>query len=148
MSELEPGGAAVRQLPIGRADADLLCAVAGERGFSAAVADLAGCHDKEEFLARVAVALDFPQWFGRNWDAFFDCLADLSWLPGDSHVLVLLNAVDLQGHAPESFDTAVSLMQEAGAAWDRRGRFLRVLIDLPAPPRPQKRRPAPRPGKT
>lgn len=148
MDELEPGGAAIRQLPIGRADADLLGAVAGQRGMSAAVADLAGCHDKEEFLSRVAVALDFPDWFGRNWDAFFDCLADLSWLPDGDHVLVLLDTAELRRHAPESFDTALSIMQDAAAVWARRGRLFRILIDGPAPPAAGKRRSARRPRKT
>ena len=30
-------------------------------------------------LQRIASALGFPSWFGGNWDALFDCLADLSW---------------------------------------------------------------------
>lgn len=148
MDELEPGGAAVRQLPISRGDAELLCAVAGQRGMSAAVADLAGCHDKEELLARLAVALEFPDWFGRNWDALFDCLADLSWLPDGDHVFVLLDTAELRRHAPEAFDTALSIMQDAAAVWARRGRLLRVLVDVPAPPSAGKRRTARKPRKT
>jgi len=35
-----------------------------------------------------AEELAFPGWFGRNWDAFHDCLADLSWLAGAGHVLL------------------------------------------------------------
>ena len=131
LAELDPGGEAVREIAISRSDADLLCTAAGERGASAAQADLAGCMDKETFLTRIAEALEFPDWFGRNWDAFFDCLTDLSWLPASGYVLVLLNTAEMRRDAPEAFDTARSIMQEAAATWAKRGQTFRVIIDVP-----------------
>lgn len=134
LGELDPGGESVREIAISQSDADLLCAAASERGGSAAQADLRGCYDKEMFLMRVAEALEFPDWFGRNWDAFFDCLADLSWLPAGGHLLVLLNSAEIRRDSPEAFDTAKSIMQEAAAVWQKRGQSLRVIIDLPGKP--------------
>jgi len=131
LAELDPGGEPVREIAISRSDADLLCTAAGERGASAAQADLTGCLDKETFLTRVAEALEFPDWFGRNWDAFFDCLTDLSWLPASGHVLVLLNTAEMRRAAPEAFDTAISIMQEAAQTWQKRGGLLRVVMDAP-----------------
>ena len=49
--------------------------------------DLAGARDKEALLERLATALDFPDWFGGNWDALEDCLTDLSGAPGPATVL-------------------------------------------------------------
>ena len=43
--------------------------------------DLEHCTDKATLLARFAAALQFPDWFGHNWDALADCITDLSWLP-------------------------------------------------------------------
>src|SRR5207247_10829923 len=39
----------------------------------------------------LAKSLDFPEWFGRNWDALEDCLSDLSWRKAGGTVLVLRN---------------------------------------------------------
>lgn len=43
----------------------------------AVVLDLHGVTDKNAFMNRCARALQLPVWFGRNWDALADCLADL-----------------------------------------------------------------------
>ena len=131
LAELDHGGEAIRVLPLAASDADVLCAAAGERGYSCAQADLAGCADKDTFLSRIAEALEFPDWFGRNWDAFFDCLTDLSWLPSRGHVLVLLNSAEMRRDAPEAFDTAISIMREAALAWQKREGSLRVIMDAP-----------------
>ena len=39
--------------------------------------DCGGCADKKELHARIAAALDFPDWYGHNLDALMDCLTDL-----------------------------------------------------------------------
>ena len=131
LRELDPGGDAVRELALSRSDADLLCTVAGERGHSAAVADLAGCHDRASLLGRVAEALDFPAGFAANWEALFDGLADLSWLRAHGHVLVLLSTAELRRDAPEVFDTALSIIREAAALRQKRGASLRVIVEAP-----------------
>jgi RNAse (barnase) inhibitor barstar len=97
-------------------------------GLDAVRIDLDGCADKAEFLARTAAALGFPSWFGGNWDAFFDCLADLSWRPARGHVLVFENTADMRRHAPEALDTAVTILADAAVAWDERGKPFRAFI--------------------
>jgi RNAse (barnase) inhibitor barstar len=42
-----------------------------------AVVDGRACRARATFFAEVARALDFPAYFGRNWDALWDCLRDL-----------------------------------------------------------------------
>ncbi|MFF5853549.1 barstar family protein [[Kitasatospora] papulosa] len=37
-------------------------------------------------------ALKFPEYFGWNWDAFYDCLRDLQWLSVDYHILIIDSA--------------------------------------------------------
>ncbi len=39
--------------------------------------DCAGVQTKRELHARIADALQFPDWYGNNLDALMDCLTDL-----------------------------------------------------------------------
>ena len=50
--------------------------------------DVVAVDAKEDLFDSLARALDFPDWFGRNWDALEDVLGDLSWRKGDGHVLI------------------------------------------------------------
>ena len=90
--------------------------------------DLAGCSDKASLLERVATALGFPEWFGGNWDALYDCLADLGWREAAGWLLVLENTGDLRRHAPETLDTAVAILGDAAEAWAARGRVFRAFV--------------------
>lgn len=47
-----------------------------------------GAHSKRAAIEAIADALSFPAWSGRNLDALYDALTDLSWLPPGEHVLV------------------------------------------------------------
>lgn len=40
-----------------------------------------GIATKNALLEQVASLLDFPEYYGVNWDAFEECMRDLSWLP-------------------------------------------------------------------
>jgi hypothetical protein len=48
--------------------------------------------EKDKLLRNIAAALDFPEWFGGNWDALEDCLGDLSWSKAAGHVLLFSEA--------------------------------------------------------
>lgn len=43
---------------------------------------------KRELLGVLRKQLEFPSYFGWNWDALHDCLRDLSWLKSTSHVVL------------------------------------------------------------
>ncbi len=65
---------------------------------------------KAEFLAAVGEALDFPDYYGRNFDALGDCLGDVS--SGDSEGVVLLwDGWGPLAHADErAFSVALSVL--------------------------------------
>ncbi len=112
-----------------------ICALARSAGFDCARIDLAGCSDKAEMLVRIAAALDFPAWFGHNWDAFFDCLTDLGWRPALGYVLILEHADELKAAEPEVFDTSLAILGDAAAVWQARGAPFRAFVSTgPASP--------------
>ena len=48
-----------------------------------------GIRSKRKLLAIYADKLRFPNYFGWNWDAFEECLSDLSWLPDGTCVAII-----------------------------------------------------------
>jgi hypothetical protein len=63
-----------------------------------------------------AQTLAFPGWFGRNWDAFLDCLGDLSWLAGAGHVVLWEQYGGLARSEAKAWRQAYQIFGEAIAA--------------------------------
>jgi len=59
------------------------------------------CGTVERLHDEVGAALQFPAYYGENWDAMDECLRDLSWAPAGALLLVLL---DVQSVLPGSDD--------------------------------------------
>ncbi|MFB9069648.1 barstar family protein [Pseudofulvimonas gallinarii] len=70
---------------------DLFAAARG-LDFATVRLDLADCRRSDDLFARMAAVFRFPEWFGDNWDALADCLADLSWWLARGYVLVIGNS--------------------------------------------------------
>ncbi|MGH3734779.1 MAG: barstar family protein [Micromonosporaceae bacterium] len=88
-----------------------------------------GCHlldgrtvrDRARFFDACAETLRLPAWFGGNFDALADCLADLSWLSGQGQVLLWQQYGVFADHDPEGWDTAREVFADAAAARVRTG---------------------------
>ena len=87
---------------------------------------LAGVGAKDALLARIAGALEFPQWFGGNWDALEDCLSDLSWSKSAGHVLLIDGA---EGLPADECGILIDILASAASSWKERGRpFFAVFV--------------------
>ncbi|HEY2794380.1 MAG TPA: barstar family protein [Micromonosporaceae bacterium] len=80
--------------------------------------------DRASMFEEFAVACDFPSWFGGNWDAFADCLRDLSWLPQQPLVILWQRAGVFESRSPRMWEMANTVIGSAIAD--------RVEADLPS----------------
>jgi RNAse (barnase) inhibitor barstar len=110
--------------------ADEIVQAASGSGMRAATIPYGG---KPVLLKAIAAALEFPDWFGENWDALEDCLSDLSWREATGHVLLFEGA-----KVDDDFGVLVDVLTSAAESWAARGKpFIAVFIDpggvLPLP---------------
>jgi RNAse (barnase) inhibitor barstar len=64
-------------------------------------------------------ALDFPDYFGHNWDALEECLADLEWIPAKGYVLLVTEAQAVIPEDEEDYETLLEVLSDAGEAWSK-----------------------------
>lgn len=102
-----------------------LCRLKGVRLFRV---DGGRARTKQRFLEAAARGMDFPDWFGANWDAFADCATDLQWAPADAYVVLLENIQGFAGRAPRDFHLALRILGEAAQYWDEAGIPFQVLV--------------------
>jgi hypothetical protein len=91
----------------------------------------------------VGAALQFPDYFGENWAALEECLNDLSWLPAEGHVLLIVQPeAVLAAENNDSLDVLRRIFVRAsdrwatpiatGERWDRPAIPFHVVLQIPA----------------
>lgn len=85
---------------------------------------------KESFLGAMSAALQFPDYFGYNWDAFYDCLSESVENFEGGLILTLTNLTRFVSEQPDEFAAALAAMRDAAEYWQRAGRTLLVLIGI------------------
>lgn len=126
----DPGKAGVYHLP--QIDKSQLMAAAKAGGLAAFRVDLTNAGDKEQMLTAVAKALSFPDWFGHNFDALADCLADMSWTPADGYLVLLEHCDGIHGKAEEAFVGALQIFDQAANDWREEGVPFWCLVEMQA----------------
>jgi hypothetical protein len=79
--------------------------------------DLSGASTKEDFLRNISEALEFPSYFGMNWDAFEECINDMEWHPAPGYAIVLNAAGAFSRKSPEDFKMAKTILKSAVKRW-------------------------------
>lgn len=91
--------------------------VAVPKGFVLKILRGSKCRTREGLLSEFARVLNFPDYFGHNWDALEECLADLEWLPAKGYVLVFTDADEVLPDDEEEYETFLEVVSDAGEAW-------------------------------
>jgi RNAse (barnase) inhibitor barstar len=96
---------------------DELEAEAEGLGWRCVVLDGSEVEDRTAFLESCDEAFRLPEWFGMNWDALEECLADLE-LEGAEGVLVVWSQWGTFAEAaPKDFATALDVLGSAVRGW-------------------------------
>lgn len=73
-----------------------------------------GLKDKDELMEELKLKLNFPNYFGSNWDALFDCLCDLSWV---NEKVVVIKHRDIPKLSMQDLEIYKELLQDATSSW-------------------------------
>lgn len=69
----------------------------------------------QDLFDEFSAALQFPYYFGENWNAFAECITDLEWLPGSEYIIVISDANKLlRDDSPEQMEAIVEYLAYAG----------------------------------
>lgn len=73
----------------------------------------AKCRTSRGLFDEFAAAWQFPPYFGENWDALDECLADLEWLRASAYVLIVADAARfLDAEPPETLRLFVEVVSD------------------------------------
>lgn len=97
-------------------------------GFHAGYIKGVGVNDKATFLAAAGQAFAFPDYYGKNWDAFEEMINDLEWLNAKGYVLLYDHVHPFASQHPEAWQTALAILESAVANWQREGIPFYVLL--------------------
>lgn len=90
---------------------DAICALEARAGVVARIVRGRHATTRSALFNEFSAALQFPPHFGANWDAFHDCLSDLTWLHTSTVVVCVTESLRLLDTANEdqlgSFVTAL-----------------------------------------
>lgn len=79
----------------------------------------------QEPIEAIARALQFPEWFGGNWDALEDCLGDLSWRKSARTVLAMKNF-----QRNDDLGILIDILSSTAQFWTEQGQsFVAVFVD-------------------
>jgi len=111
---------------------EALVAAAERNGYFVFRVDLAMAQNKDALLETLGRAMRFPEWFGHNWDALMDCLADLGWIPAEGYVVILEHCDGIHGRAEADFVQMLQVFENAANEWREQGIPLWCFVDMQA----------------
>lgn len=69
------------------------------------------------FFNEIAAALQFPYYFGENWNALNDVLGDLEWSPGSAYLILIADADQLLADGDDEFQILMQIFTRMRVRW-------------------------------
>jgi RNAse (barnase) inhibitor barstar len=83
--------------------------------------------NKETFLI-FGEALGFPDYYGRNWDAFEECIRDFGWCPAEGYLVLYDHFEAFALNAPGEFKVALAIFRSAIKYWNETDKISMYLL--------------------
>lgn len=99
-----------------------------EQGIQVFYLDGKEIYNKETFLTKVAKVMKFPSYFGVNWDAFEECVTDLTWYPAKEYILIYERPDIFAQADPTNWQTGLDILRAAEEYWQTRNTPLNVFL--------------------
>ncbi len=96
-------------------DAELVSGFLDRHGLDARMVDLSTVHDKSGLMRTFQHDLNWPAWFGANWDALADLLSGPEDRTARYQVLILSGWDGFQRNHEELATTLIDLVEESSA---------------------------------
>ncbi|MFJ7735717.1 barstar family protein [Lysinibacillus sp. NPDC097287] len=75
------------------------------------------CTDKQSLFEEFSRKLNFPDYFGYNWDAFEECFTEFGWPESNKYVLFIKDFDMICLHDEEELDTFLECLDSAIKEW-------------------------------
>ncbi|MBL3582063.1 barstar family protein [Oleidesulfovibrio alaskensis] len=80
----------------------------------------ANVKSKLDLMIEIEKVMQFPDYFGRNWDALEECMQDMKWLPAKHYILIIHDAEDCWKNIPEVVYTLIEIWVDSALYWRKR----------------------------
>jgi len=85
---------------------------------------------KADLLSAIAKALNFPEYFGHNWDALDECLRDLEWLSAKGYVLIIRDASEFWRQSANLAGKLIEIWLDGDESWLQENTPFHLIFEL------------------
>jgi len=89
---------------------------------------LTGIKTRDELFSILSEKLNFPEYFGQNWDALYDLLRDFSWI--SEHTIILAHN-DIPLAEPALQKTYLEILRDSVSDW-KPGEQHKLVVTFPS----------------
>jgi barstar (barnase inhibitor) len=105
-----------------------ICRKAENAGWQCAYLNGSKLFDKNSLLRHCATVLDFPDYFGHNWDALDECMTEPGLIHGDGLILLYDHAAMLYANSPRDWATFYDIIISAIDYWHNQDKSVYFIL--------------------
>lgn len=102
-----------------------------DAGYLLFIIDGAKVRSTKDLFDHLSTTLKFPEYFGHNWSAIFDCLTDLDWwLPSKGYIILCKNSDTLMDNPTLDLKIFVKVIKDASEFWRAQGVQFGLIFEV------------------